>query len=208
MKKLCRACKLEIEAKAIKCPKCGTDQRNWLIRHPIITILGILFILSSVISGFSKEMSSQNSKTSTTETISEEYKASLADSFCKNRSGGKKYFDLQPVAQFFDGKGNGDDLIYNTTKEPSSSDCRKVAEGCIKLWSKEECENIANKKIWIGMSELQLNLSWGNPNDKNNTTNTFGISSQWVYGDPLYGANYVYLEGKDKDSMKVTSWQD
>ena len=57
------------------------------------------------------------------------------------------------------------------------------------------------------MNELELNLSWGNPNDKNNTTGSWGIHTQWVYGNPIYEANYVYLEGKDSDSMKVTSWQ-
>ena len=55
------------------------------------------------------------------------------------------------------------------------------------------------------MSQFQLELAMGNPRDKNNTTGTWGIHSQWVYGD--FGP-YIYLEGEDKDSMKVTSWQD
>jgi len=43
--KKCKSCKLEIDPKATKCPHCQSDQRNWFIRHPIITIL-------LVISGF------------------------------------------------------------------------------------------------------------------------------------------------------------
>ena len=154
-----------------------------------------------------KGISSNTSDIPAPDVISEEYKASLADSFCKNRSDGKGYFDLSTVARSFAGEKDDTKLIYNTTKKPLASDCRKVADGCLGIWPKQECEDIANKKIWIGMSELQLNLSWGNPNDKNNTTGTWGIHTQWVYGNPIYGANYVYLEGKDTDSMKVTSWQ-
>jgi hypothetical protein len=208
MKKVCKACKSAIDDKATKCPKCGSDQRGWFRRHPILTFLVVLFTLPFVISGFVQNQASINNKTSPTpEGISEEYKASLADSFCKNRSDGNRYFDLAPVARSFTGEKDDTKLIYNTTKKPLASDCRKVAEGCLKLWSKQECEDMAAKKIWIGMNELELNLSWGNPNDKNNTTGSWGIHTQWVYGNPIYGANYVYLEGKDSDSLKVTSWQ-
>ncbi len=207
MKKTCKACKSEIDAGATKCPKCGTDLRNWFARHPVWTILIALLVFPSVISGFMKGISPNTSNVPAPEVISEEYKASLADSFCKNRSDGKAYFDLSPVAKSFAGEKDDTKLIYNTTKKPLASDCRKVADGCLGIWPKQECEDVANKKIWIGMSELQLNLSWGNPNDKNNTTGTWGIHTQWVYGNPIYGANYVYLEGKDSDSMKVTSWQ-
>jgi len=41
--KICKSCKSEIDAKATKCPKCGTDQRNWFGRHKIIT--GILVVI-------------------------------------------------------------------------------------------------------------------------------------------------------------------
>lgn len=207
MKKTCKACKSEIDAKATKCPKCGTDLRNWFARHPILTILLALLILPSVFSGFMKGISSTSSNTRAPEVISEEYKATLTESFCKNRSDGKGYFDLAPVAKIFSGEKDNGKLIYNTSKKPSSDDCKKVAEGCLQIWSKTECEDVANKKIWIGMNELQLEISWGNPNDKNNTTGSWGIHTQWVYGNPIYGASYVYLEGKDSDSLKVTSWQ-
>lgn len=47
MKKQCKACKSEIDPKASKCPKCGTDQRNWFMRHKIMT--GILVVILLVI---------------------------------------------------------------------------------------------------------------------------------------------------------------
>lgn len=204
MKKTCKACKSEIDAKASKCPKCGTDQRNWFARHPILTILGLLLIIPSAISGFIKGTSPYNTNTPTPMVITEEYKTSLANSFCKNRSNGKPYYDLQWIADSINGKDIGDHPNY-VTKQPLSENCKIVTEFCLKQWSKEDCENIANKNIWIGMTSLQLVYSWGMPKNINDTTTAFGIHSQWVYGT---FKPYVYLEGKDKNNLKVTSWQD
>lgn len=152
--------------------------------------------------------SKQPEQSAKAEQITEEYKIGLAKKFCDERSNGEAYFDLKTMAEAITEEGKEDQLISNTSRKPVANDCRTVSDFCLKLWGKDDCEKIAEMKIWIGMSETQLNLAWGNPNDKNNTTNQFGASSQWVYGDPIYGASYVYLDGKDKDSMKVTSWQD
>jgi len=48
MKKQCKACKSEIDAKATKCPKCGADQRIWFARHPIITVILVLILVGIV----------------------------------------------------------------------------------------------------------------------------------------------------------------
>jgi hypothetical protein len=49
--KKCKACKSEIDNKAIKCPHCHTDQRNWFIRHPILTTLFIIIVIAIASSG-------------------------------------------------------------------------------------------------------------------------------------------------------------
>jgi hypothetical protein len=67
-------------------------------------------------------------------------------------------------------------------------------------WTKDDCLRIAGKKLWAGMSKVQLQASWGNPRsiDKNYT---FGSNSeQWVYGSM---GPYVYIE-----NGIVTSWQE
>jgi len=43
--KKCKECKSDIPAKAKKCPNCGTNQRNWFMRHKILTTLGILIVI-------------------------------------------------------------------------------------------------------------------------------------------------------------------
>ncbi len=46
--KKCTSCRKEIDSKATKCPHCQTDQRNWFIKHPILTIILVLFILGII----------------------------------------------------------------------------------------------------------------------------------------------------------------
>jgi len=56
--KKCKSCQKEIDNKAKKCPHCRTDQRNWFLKHPIVTGLLVLFILGifiSAIGGGSKD---------------------------------------------------------------------------------------------------------------------------------------------------------
>ena len=47
--KKCKYCKAEIDSGARRCPKCQGDLRNWFLRHKILSIIGILFILFVVI---------------------------------------------------------------------------------------------------------------------------------------------------------------
>lgn len=174
----------------------------------IFGIVILIGIIGSVGSGSKKIGTVQQTASPTPEAVSEEYKNSVAKKFCDNRSDGVPHFDIDKFIDYIEGKVSGNDTLPNTKKNPTIEACKKITDYCLSLFSRENCEDIADEKIWIGMYEVQLNLSWGLPDDINNTTNTFGISSQWVYGNPIYKANYVYLEGQDKSSMKVTSWQD
>lgn len=53
----CKKCQEEIQDGAKKCKHCGTDLRNWFIRHPVWTIIIVLFLLSvtkSIVSDIKK----------------------------------------------------------------------------------------------------------------------------------------------------------
>lgn len=44
--KVCKECKKEISSSAAKCPECGKDQRNWVMRHKFLTVvLAIIFLI-------------------------------------------------------------------------------------------------------------------------------------------------------------------
>jgi hypothetical protein len=67
-------------------------------------------------------------------------------------------------------------------------------------WTRDDCLRIVNRKLWAGMTKIQLQAAWGQPKaiDKNYT---FGTNSeQWVYGNM---GPYVYIE-----NGIVTSWQE
>jgi len=56
-----------------------------------------------------------------------------------------------------------------------------------------------NEKIQIGMPEKYLILSWGEPDDINESVGIWGTHKQYVYGS----GQYVYVE-----NGFITSWQD
>jgi len=175
-------------------------KRSFLSSGRFLLILLVIFaaIMVAYISDKSSQVNTSNSAPSP-QPITEEYKNSLAKMFCGNRNDGRNYLNFQ---RFIDQTTD----FEVTAVKPSPAGCMAVTEYCLNIWEKEECENIANKKIRIGMDALQLGLSWGPPKDINSTTTTNLKRSQYVYGD--FGP-YVYLESRtDKDSMKVTSWQD
>lgn len=128
----------------------------------------------------------------------------LSDVFCRKR--GEAYSVYVNLDDFSTMLEQGRATLHNVFNQvPSRASCRGVAEQCLKTWPEADCEKMAEQKIWIGMTENQLILSWGIPRDRNDTVGVWGVHTQWVYGD--FGP-YVYLEGKSKDDLVVTSWQD
>jgi hypothetical protein len=66
-------------------------------------------------------------------------------------------------------------------------------------WTKEVCLDLANRKLWIGMTKEQLILSWGNPKEVDRNVSKSSNTEQWIYGNL---GPYVYLE-----NGFVNSWQ-
>lgn len=51
--KKCPHCQADIPANAKKCSQCQTDLRNWLNRHPLLTIVLVIVLVPIVISSIS-----------------------------------------------------------------------------------------------------------------------------------------------------------
>lgn len=89
---------------------------------------------------------------------------------------------------------------YNSHKDMFSdltdvAQAKKTMKLCLEdLKSKDECNDIIDKKYWIGMTDTWAVISIGNPRDINKTVTANKNHEQWVYGDVLYGANYLYFE--------------
>lgn len=187
-----------------------------------LVLIGIFFAIAigvSVMSMGSSEKSGSNTEnfSQTDSKMTEEQKKqeeeqkkqqlqNISTLFCSERSQPNvRAVNLSDFIAMYEANGEAVSLKPANGIYPTTENCQKVADICMGLWDAEDCQNIAQRKIWIGMTQDQLILSWGLPNDRNNSTYSFGIHSQWVYG--TFGS-YVYLEGKDDNSMTVTSWQD
>jgi len=61
------------------------------------------------------------------------------------------------------------------------------------LWSNDDCNTIAEKKIHIGMTEDQVRVAWGKPYRINTTTGSYGEHAQWVMHDSIH-SDYLYFD--------------
>jgi hypothetical protein len=60
--KICKDCGKELSSDLKKCPSCGKDQRNWFMKHKIITFIGA-FILLVIIIPTNKDTDKKNELT-------------------------------------------------------------------------------------------------------------------------------------------------
>lgn len=108
--KKCKSCKAEIPSDAKKCSHCGTDQRGWLRRHPILTGLLVLFVIGFIgiaaSGGESTSTSQPTAQTTGAETRSAEpmkiTAKELADAFDENqvsaeKTWGGKYVEFSAI---------------------------------------------------------------------------------------------------------------
>ncbi len=66
--KVCQFCRLEIDTKATKCPHCKSDVRNWASKHPVLTMLLIVFLVPTILSGIMSSSKPANNPTAITST--------------------------------------------------------------------------------------------------------------------------------------------
>lgn len=192
--------------------KKGVGCLGWII---ILIVIGIIVSALSYSVTPKKQIDKANFNANTQ--LSEEQKKKaeeqqrqqlqeLSTTYCSERNKPNvRMVNLADYIAMYEAKGETVTLKPANGVYPTEENCQKVMDICLKMWNTEDCKNITERKIWINMTDDQLILSWGLPNDRNDSVYSFGVHSQWVYG--TYKP-YVYLEGKDKDNMKVTSWQD
>lgn len=186
--------------------KSGISQNKGLWVSMIFVVVYTVIIISNISkSPITTDLKTDNNLLATP-TLTQEEKdkknQDLADTFCSKRASGN-HINLDDFSKMLESTETV--TLHNTRSASTTTSCKKVATLCLDYWSEDNCQRMAEEKIWIGMEKNQLYLSWGVPSDKNNTVGSWGVHTQWVYGD--FGP-YVYLEGKDEDSLVVTSWQD
>lgn len=107
----------------------------------------------------------------------------------------QRYYDSHIKMKWFDGQFYGGSLTPEVAK--------RLMRDCIDTFeSKQRCEEVIAEKFWIDMTSDWATMSLGNPNDINRTVTGSSTREQWVYGDPIYGATYLYF-----DNGTLTSYQ-
>ena len=71
--KICRECGAEVSSKGIS-PKCGKDQRNFFIKHKVVTFILILAVLGAIVGASGSENKSNSTVSSTTSGVTTEQK--------------------------------------------------------------------------------------------------------------------------------------
>lgn len=94
---------------------------------------------------------------------------------------------------------DGDSWKYNVENPKvgvNEDDCRNVITYLVNNVDSSaiSLEKISDAKVSVGMNRHELLMSWGVPDDVNSTHTSTGSSDQYVYGNPIYGASYVYLD--------------
>ena len=65
----CKACNADIAKGVNKCPHCGKDQRNWFMRHKVLSVIIILVVLGSIGALNGNDEKDTAVKTSTNDTV-------------------------------------------------------------------------------------------------------------------------------------------
>jgi hypothetical protein len=60
-------------------------------------------------------------------------------------------------------------------------------------WGRRTLKAIADREVFIGMTQQQVLMSWGRPDRVNTSVGSWGSHEQWVFGDSP-GASYLYFQ--------------
>ncbi len=183
--KTCKACQKKIDEKATKCPFCREDQRGFFLKHKVIS--GILLLSLVIISGIFWTSFASWFFPKPDPTLAPENQKWITDA-------GKRYYDTQKV--YYDGLSKS--LHYpaaelNLTKNIASGEA--MMKLCLYKLDKKHCENVIDGTTWIGEPKFWVERTIGNYTSSVNTTTVNGVvHEQYVYGNPLYGAMYLYFD--------------
>jgi hypothetical protein len=82
--------------------------------------------------------------------------------------------------------------------DPQKRETERIAEIRRRKWAAEIERAVISKKILLGMTYEQIQMSWGKPQRVNRSVGAWGVREQWIYG-----STYLYVE-----NGKLASWQE
>ncbi len=193
----CKACGKEIAKGGNKCIHCGQDQRNFFMRHKILTIILALVILGGIGSAIGgkkdqatkvAETASTNSKPASSDTKKEETK--------KNEP---KTFKVGDVVQLKDYK-----VAVNKIRTSNGDDMNKPKDGNEFFYVDCTIENISNKEQTISsIMMFKVEDKDGRAFDQELATDSNGqLDGQVASGRKISG-EYVVQVPKGKTGLDL-----
>lgn len=67
--KICKECGSEVSSKGV-CPKCGKDQKNFFVKHKVISFILILVVIGTIVGASGGNKTTNNSTETTSSTTS------------------------------------------------------------------------------------------------------------------------------------------
>lgn len=83
--KICKECGAEVSSKGV-CPKCGKDQRNFFVKHKVITFILILVVIGAI-AGASGNGNKSTNSTQTSRTVEQKQEKLNLEKFNKIETG-------------------------------------------------------------------------------------------------------------------------
>lgn len=119
--KKCPHCQSDIPVKAKKCPQCQTDLRNFFSKHPILTLVAVVFAVSSVLSAQSMQQQAEEQITNApTAAELAAWKETPSGQLCaKHPTWQKEDCDKLVAGNVWVGM-TYDMLLYNAKREPDT----------------------------------------------------------------------------------------
>ena len=185
--KQCPQCKTEIDATAKKCPQCHSDLRNGFAKHPLLTLLGILFLVGLI--GAVVNSPSNNGNSNTNQEVQQTTPPKTEQQILKEKAVlEKNQADAAAKAKVAEEAAQAEQAAFEKTL--AGKICKSHP-----TWAKDDCTHLADRKIWIGMSYDMLVYERGKPDSTNPSNYGTGTQYQWCWHD--YTPSCFYYDNDD-----------
>lgn len=119
----CKACNADIAKGVSKCPHCGKDQRNWFMRHKVLSVIIILVALGGIgaLSGNDKKDTAVKTSTNDTTQTKQETTQNKTET---NKNELKEFYNIGETANY-----KGIEMTATKVDKSSGTDFDMPKEG-------------------------------------------------------------------------------
>lgn len=198
----CKACGKEIAKGVNKCPHCGKDQRNFFMKHKIISVIGILIILGAIGGAMGNKGNTDNKDTKPTVASKSNTKTTN-----KKSDDTDKLKDSYAVGET--AKYKGLEMTVTKVEKSQGTEYEKPKDGKEYVIVTVNIKNNSTDKIAYNPLYFKIQNSQGQIEDE--TFTTVNQDSELKSGDLAVGGQVtgsIAFEEPTNDSSLLLQYQD